>query len=336
MTDLHRHPGRGAIPALAGLLLAGGLLASPAGAASPVASPGPTHYPVTIEDCGGRTTTYDQAPQRVVTVDPNVTEMLLVLGLKDRIVGYTDFYSPAQQWGPTKADMATLDRINDGANYPSQEAIAAVSPDLVTSIYPWAFGYGLPDRDGWTALGVHSYQTLGECDWGNGTHDLSLLYRDLRAFGMLFDVQAKAEEVIAGLEGRVAAAQQRIKDAGVPSHLIATHDGETEHPAAYGNTASALIALAGSRYLFDGLTADQIPSWEAFVAGDPDVIWVVPDAGRTVEAIEQQLTSDPRTAGVSGVKDAAWVIVPQADGTVESPRMVDGLESLVDQLIALK
>jgi len=318
------------------------LLALSIPAASLAASPAPstgastrTQYPVQIADCGGRVTTYDQAPERVVTVDPNVTEMLLTLGLKDRIVGYTEFYSPDQQWGPTKADMATLPRINDGANYPSQEAIAAVSPDLVTSIYPWAFGYGLPDRDGWTALGVKSYETLGECDWGAAT-DFSLLYQDLRNLGVIFDVQDRAEAEVAQLEARVVAAQQRAKDAGLPSHLIATHDGEKEHPGAYGATANAVITLAGSRYLFAGLAADQIPSWESFVAADPDVIWVIPDAGPTVDAIEQQLETDPRTANVTGVKNHAYVVIPQADATVESPRQVDGLEKLVDALIALQ
>jgi len=37
-----------------------------------------TRYPVTIKDCCGSETTYDKAPERVITIDPNLTEMLLI------------------------------------------------------------------------------------------------------------------------------------------------------------------------------------------------------------------------------------------------------------------
>lgn len=43
---------------------------------TPTETPNPeslrTQYPVTIKDCGDRETTYNKAPERVITIDPNL------------------------------------------------------------------------------------------------------------------------------------------------------------------------------------------------------------------------------------------------------------------------
>lgn len=294
-----------------------------------------TTYPVTIKDCDGRETTYAKAPERVVTIDPNITEMLLLLGLKDRVVGYTEFYTPDRQWGPTKADMGTLKMINDGSNYPSKEAVVAESPDLVTSIYSYAFMDPLPDRSGWSELGVNTYQSLGEC-LPTAPKDFSLLYEDLRNFGIMFDVQDKAEVEIAKLQARVAVLQQRAKDANLTSHRIAIHDGSVEHPGWYTGTINIGIGMAGSTYIWSDLGPEGVATWEEFVARDPDVIWIIPDAGTDVAVLEQQLQDDPRLANVTAVKNKAYIVIPQSDATVESPREIDGLEQMIDALLALQ
>ncbi len=294
-----------------------------------------TQYPVTIEDCGGRSTTYTKAPERVVTIDPSVTEMLLLLGLDDRIVGYTEFYPPEGQWAPVKAQLAKLTMINDPAvGYPSKEAIVAAAPDLVTSVYSYAFMDPLPDRDGWTKLGIASYETVGECYTAPPT-DFSLLYRDLRNFGILFDVQTRAEAEITKLETRVAALQQKARDAGRVPQRIALYDGTVDHPPTYGGQINALIELAGASYVWRDLDPNTTGSWEQFVEANPDVLWIVPDAGTPVEDLKHQLETDPRFRALTAVTSKAYVIVPQADATIESPRLVDGLEQLIDGFIAL-
>lgn len=43
---------------------------------------------VTVQSCN-RKITFDAPPKRAVSNDVNLTEMMLVLGLTDRMVGYT-------------------------------------------------------------------------------------------------------------------------------------------------------------------------------------------------------------------------------------------------------
>ncbi|MFN8440087.1 MAG: ABC transporter substrate-binding protein [Caldilineaceae bacterium] len=295
-----------------------------------------THYPVTISDCGGRETTYDKAPERVVTIDPSVTEMLLTLGLKDKIVGYTEFFTPDRQWAATKADMATLKMINDGANYPSKEAIVSVKPDLITSVYSYAFMDPLPDHAGWGALNIHSYQALGSCSTGGLPTDFSVLYQDMRNFGILFNVQDRAEAEIAKLQTRVAEIQKMAQSAGLAAMRIAPYDGYDQMPTYYGGLENAVISLAGSTYIWANNDPAMQTSWEQFVAADPQVIWLVPDAGVDVAELKHRLETNAKLASVTGIKNKAYVIVPQADATIESPRLVDGLEQVINGLIALQ
>lgn len=304
-----------------------------------------TGYPVTVQDCNGRSTTYDKAPERVVTFDPSVVESLLLLGLKDRIAGYTDFQTPEQRWVPTKADMDALKRINDGTNYPSKEAVVALSPDLVMSIYPSALlnNATLPNRDGWAKLGVKSYLTQSGCDQGTTPRtDLSLLYTDLRNFGLIFGVQDRAEAEITKLQARVEALQAKAKAAGLKPLTIWTYSGEDDpYPAGAVNTANAIITLAGAKNAFaDLLKSWDTVSWEEVVTRNPDVIWLMTAAGsgyiEEAEGIKQKLAADPRLTNVTAVRNAAYVIVSYNEGGVASPRNVDAIEHMIDGLIALK
>ena len=61
----------------------------------------------------------------------------------------------------------------------------------------------------------------------------------------------------------------------------------------------------------------------------------MPDAGKTVDALESELANDPRFASMTAVKNKSYVVLPQADATIESPRLADGVTKLVDALVAL-
>lgn len=45
-------------------------------------------FPVTVKSCGHEVT-FDTAPTKAISNDVNLTEMMLVLGLRDNLIGYT-------------------------------------------------------------------------------------------------------------------------------------------------------------------------------------------------------------------------------------------------------
>lgn len=304
-----------------------------------------TAYPVEIEDCQGRMTTWDHAPGRVVTFDPAIVEMMLLLGLKDHIAGITQFQTEEQMWEPTKADMLTLKVINDGVNYPSKEDVVALSPDAVMSIYPSALisNQNLPTREQWTELGVQSYLTRTSCDKiTSESMDLELLYTDIRNLGIIFDVQERAEAEISKMKARVTELQQKAQAANLPEYSIWTYSGEDDpYPADGNGSMNALIRMSGSKNAFgDKLDGYSEFSWEEIIARNPDVVWVMTSAGvgfvEEAKGIESKLEADPRLSGVTAVKNHAYVILSYNEGGVPTPRNIDALEKLIDGLIALQ
>jgi iron complex transport system substrate-binding protein len=313
-----------------------GPAASSAGAGTASSASLRTAYPVNVTDCGGRTTTYDKAPSRVVTLDPAVTESLLLLGLKDRIVGFTEFQTPGQRWAPTKVEMDALPVINKDMSYPSKEAVVAANPDVVMSIYPSALleNQTLPDREGWQKLGVNSYLTLAECHKSAApVTDLSDLYTDLTNFGVIFDVQEKAKAEVAKLKAREATVKAAAMS--MPSMTVWSYSGEDDpYPAGAAGTPNAIITMAGASNAFGDMATDyDAVSWEEIVKRNPSVVWVMTAAGpgfvNEASGIMDKLAKDPRLKNVAAVEKRSYVVVSYDDGGVESPRNVDALEQMI-------
>ena len=106
---------------LAAVLLAG--CAAPA----PAATPEPAG-PLTLSNCGVPVT-FDAPPARVVTIKSTSTEMMLALGVGDRIVGTAFQDGPVpDEWAADAADLPVL-----ADKMPSEEVVLETEPDLVYS-----------------------------------------------------------------------------------------------------------------------------------------------------------------------------------------------------------
>ncbi|HWV77528.1 MAG TPA: putative F420-0 ABC transporter substrate-binding protein, partial [Isoptericola sp.] len=162
---------RTAVPGAAVLALSLAALAGcaqdPADATSSAAptdaSAGGTAYPLTLDNCGVETTV-EAAPQRVVTVKSSTTEMLLALGLGDRIVGSAFLDGPVpDSLADAAADVpAVADPMAE--QVPGAEAVLGLEPDLVYA--GWESNLtadGAGDRATLAKLGVASYVSPAAC-----------------------------------------------------------------------------------------------------------------------------------------------------------------------------
>lgn len=87
-------------------------------------------YPVTLKNCG-RTVTVESAPRRAVSVDQGSTEILLSLGLADRLAATATWTDPVMK-GLEKAN-AEVPRIAD--NRPSSEKVLDQEPDFISASF---------------------------------------------------------------------------------------------------------------------------------------------------------------------------------------------------------
>lgn len=89
------------------------------GAGSPVAD---AEFPVTFTDRSGREVRFSAPPERIVSLVPSVTGILLALGAGDRLVGRTDY--------DTVSAVADRPSVGGGLQ-PAMETLLVLDPDLV-------------------------------------------------------------------------------------------------------------------------------------------------------------------------------------------------------------
>ena len=95
----------------------------------------PAFAQTTVQSCD-RTVTFDAPPKAAVSNDINLTEMMLVLGLTDHMVGYTGISG----WNKLDAEMrAGVEALPElSALYPSKEVLIGADADFYFA--GWNYG----------------------------------------------------------------------------------------------------------------------------------------------------------------------------------------------------
>jgi iron complex transport system substrate-binding protein len=298
---------------------------------------GVTEYPLVVDSCG-QELTFDAVPQRVVSLDQGSTEILLSLGLGDRVVGTASWTDPVL---PELAEAnESVPRLADNA--PSYEAVLGADPDLVTASFGRHFTTGgVAERARFTETGIASYLSPTDCEDGvsingGGTRTVPLevdsLYLEIREIADVFDVPSRGEELIARLQERSHAATARIEQSDV---TMAFWFADTKSPYVAGGLGSAnlLASTVGARNVFDDLDEDwSAVGWEAVVERDPQVL-VLGDLQRNrfpgdlLEDKQTFLASDPLTSTLQAVQGQSYIALHGAEMN-PSIRFVDGLEKV--------
>ncbi|MFE6965161.1 putative F420-0 ABC transporter substrate-binding protein [Agromyces sp. NPDC057679] len=289
-------------------------------------------YPLTIDNCGTEVT-FDAAPERVVTVKSSTLELMLALGLEDKVVG-TAFSD-----GPVPAEVADaaadLEVLSD--KVPSQEATLAVEPDLIYAGWESNLSAeGAGERDSLAALGVASYVAPAACK-GEGYMPDPLtfdeVFREFDEAGAIFGVPERSAELVA--------AQRAALEAIAPSEDGLTalwySSGDDQPFVGAGIGAPQMIMEAAG---LDNVAADvhdtwTAMSWEAVVEANPDVIVLVDAPWNTADAKIAALSSNPATAALPAVQGERYVVV-DFPSTEAGVRNVDAVASIVEQLGALE
>ncbi|MEP6480935.1 MAG: putative F420-0 ABC transporter substrate-binding protein [Rhodoglobus sp.] len=306
--------------------LAGCTIAAPA--ARPSAAPSATidpANPVTVKNCG-TAVTFAAAPKRVVTIKSTSTEMLLALGLGNRIVGtaYQDGPVP-DEWA---SDAANLPSIAD--KVPSEEVVLGKQPDLIYSGWESAF---TPDaagaRDELAGLGVETYVSPSACQ----THDQPKKLTFDNIFGDITQVASIFRVDPSTLLSSQKAALKAIKPDGQGRTAFWYSSGSDTPYAGAGIGAPELVMqTAGLKNIAANVDATWAPyNWESVVAADPDFIVLIDASWSTVAKKMAVLQNNPATANLTAVKNGRFIILPFASSEA-GVRSVEAVKSVVDQI----
>ena len=308
-----------------------------------------TDYPLTIENCG-QSITFEAPPQNAVALGQNSAEIMLMLGLEDRMAA-TAFWPnkvlPELAEANAKVELLSVE-------FPSLESVLAVQPDFVAAMLVTLMG---PDskvakREDFHSLEIPTYLSPSACSVTEVSTDIygarselwsmDQLYKEISDLSLIFDVADRGEAVIANLKAREAALRGRFEDRDDLSFLFWFSSPSPEDDAylAGGNGPSTYIAeLLGGTNAVKAASEWPTLGWEGIMATDPTVIvaaqvdrkrWSLDEAENKIAFLE----SDPIVSQMEAVRKGRIVVMPGA-ATNASIQTLYGAEEVAAQLEAL-
>ncbi|POZ99971.1 iron ABC transporter substrate-binding protein [Pseudomonas sp. MWU12-2312b] len=274
-----------------------------------------TQYPLTIQSCN-REVTFQQAPKHAVSHDINMTQMMLALGLKPQMAGY----SGVTGWKAVTPEMQTLlEGLPElAAKYPSVETLLNANVDFFFAGWDYGMRVG-GDLTPQTLqpLGINVYELTESCAFVMKRPPATLedTYNDLRNLGRIFDVQDRANALIGAMQARVAEIRK-----GLPAEKprVFLYDSGEDRAMTSGRLGmpQALIDAAGGRNVLDDVEASWTRvNWETVVERNPQVIVIVDYSEITADQKIRFLLNNKALQSVDAIKHRRFIVIPYVQAT---------------------
>lgn len=235
-----------------------------------------------------------EPPARVVSLAPNLTDMVRELGVGDVLAGVTPFCAAPDG----------VPRVPGGLQ-PEAETVLELGPDLVlaSSITPE------PTLRQLRELGIRT-ETFE-------TGSLEEISRALRRVAGILGVKAPGDK-----------ARPAVKSAALRSAVL-LFGAETGFSAGHGTHAHEILGAAGLRNIAEE-TAGPWPQLgeEFLLASDPDVIIVADYGGASQDAVVALLRGHPVRRHLRAVRAGRVVVVPARAFTVPGPAALEAGQKL--------
>ncbi|EJO23264.1 oligopeptide ABC transporter, oligopeptide-binding protein [Selenomonas sp. FOBRC6] len=284
-------------------------------------------------DSEGRPTdfTLSHTPERVLVSYPGATELLIDLGLTDRIIGTVAPYGAEP---PAYRDAYAALPILSAPYVPSREELTALRPDLIIG---WSHHFtpeALGDVYAYFDRGVGAYIVPATVRKGHPTLE-ETVYPFIADMGHIFGVEERAKNYTTALQSRVAAVEQRTKARGRRFSVMILQ--------AHG---TSLYSMYGSAYIIDDIArkagADNIVDRQMRSVGPervlgfaPDVIIYVNPKDISEEEARAELRADPNLQNMKAVRENRIIVVNFSDVNNGNGRCITALEDIAEGLDAL-
>ena len=315
------------------------------GAARPAAlgdgATGPTRFPLTLENCGS-SVTFDAAPRRAVTLNQSAAEILIRLGVGDRVVGTG--YETDEVPADISAPYGKIPMLSARGKEITHEALLEVQPDFVYSSFASFFNSTQSgERDALHDLGVPTYLTEFDCvsHAAVETASFETLFEEYRDLARIFGVPSAGERLVAEQQAVIDDGLRTARrNTGTPTVMwfYSTYAG-TPWAAGTGGLPQHISELVGVKNIFDDASTKWPEvSWDEVAARNPDVIVLADltrgEPGDTAKEKIDLLKKDPLTSTLDAVVNDRFVIIPgrymdPSHGSAHAvPALAEGLVEL--------
>ena len=301
-----------------------------------------TVYPLTIttynHDQEPVEYTFEKAPERVYAYAQDNIEIMLSLGLADKIVVASGMDGEID---PDLADeFAKIDYQDTGVL--PKEDVLALEPDFIAGWYSTFGAARLGDVDFWHERSVGTYMALNSgCRGASGTYQQTVAdeCQDILTLGMIFDVQDRAEELVAEIQSELDNIAGYLEGKERLSVAVLEDEGGT-YRVYSEDTLGGNVAVSGGAQLAVGKHGENGNiSAEDLIAANPDAIFMVWYNGYTVndtdyagEQVVELITENPAFASLNAVKNDRVFAINLNNVYCSGMRTLDGVLDFAQNL----
>ena len=255
----------------------------------------------------GREVVFTFPPKRIVSLAPNVTEILFSLGLDTEIVG-----------------VSALSNFPEGAKRkvkvgsyvsPDFEKIVSLKPDLIVAT---GVGNTRDVVDRLDKLGLPTYVIFPK--------NVDEILRSIHHLGQVVDREREAAVIVQGMKKRRDRVVERVKDLHRPKVFLQVGEAPVV-TVGKGSFADDLIRLAGGENIA-GNQKEMYPRWgmEEVLQRAPEIILI--SAMNPKADYQKVLQGWSRWKSIPAVKQGRIYTIDSDVIDRPSPRIVDGLEAI--------
>ena len=282
----------------------------------------------TVESCN-RIVTFEESPKKAISNDVNLTEMMLVLGLAERMVGYTGISGWKTLDEEMRAGVKELPELSQ--KYPSKEVLVGADADFFFA--GWNYGMkvgGEVTPETLEPFGIKVYELTESCIhiMNKSKANMEDMYNDLLNLGRIFNVEDKANELIDKYRMEIQELTQNI-NTDDPLRVFVYDSGEdTPFTAGFYAMPTALIeASGGINIMNDFKKSWGTVTWEEVIDRNPEVIVIVNYGNVTADQKKDFMMSNPAFAGIDAIKNDRFVTLEYVEAT-PGPRNIKAIKKL--------
>lgn len=258
-----------------------------------------------------------QAPKRIVSLVPAVTEMLFAIGAGPQVVAVSSY----DQDPP---EVRTLPRVGALLD-PDVERILSIRPDLVIT---YGSQTDLQQQLGRASIGFFDYRHSGLAD----------ITSTMRRLGSVTGHAKEAEEQAGRLERQIAAVRAKVEGLPKPRTLMVfgRERGALRNIYVSGGRGflhDMLVAAGGINIFADVARESVQATTELILARAPEVILEVRSADiMTAEEAAREAASWEPLASVPAVRSKRVVVLTGRGLTVPGPRVAEVVQRMAEAL----
>jgi len=282
-----------------------------------------------VQSCD-RKLTFDEPPTAAISNDVNLTEMMLVLGLAERMVGYTGISGWKTLDPVMRLGIAELPELS--SKYPSKEVLIGADADFFFA--GWNYGMkvgGEVTPDTLAPFGIQVYELTESCIHVGKKAAASMndMYNDLRNLGLIFFLGNKAENLVSAYEKDLNDYLASLEPLNFVPRVFVYDSGEDVAFTAgrYAMPNALIEAAGGSNIMKDFQKSWATVTWEAVIERNPEVIVIVNYGEVSAEEKRAFMISNPAFSNIDAVKNDRFVTLEYVEAT-PGPRNIGAIKKL--------